>query len=133
MNNRKAITRSQLESWGITKLFRMGDWWYMERKFTRKGKEYTILKQETTMRKKYVYVPTVTKRVFTLSVNGEHKSIQINRLLYAWFLGDVPEGMEVIGDPDNYRSLKLITVKENKSKLWTYLRNLLHTEDMPSN
>lgn len=133
MNNRKAITRLQLESWGIVDLFQDDDGkWVMLRKFVRKGRNYFIHKKETTMTKKYVYSPSVTKRVFTLSVNGEHKSIQLNRLLYAWFIGKVPEGWEVTGNPDNL-DLKLISVKENKRKLWTYIRNLLHTEDMSSN
>lgn len=132
MNNRKAITRKELESWGIIKLFYVNDSWHMRRQFIRKGKTYEVVKKETTMNKKYVYAPPEVRRVFTLSVNGQHKSIQLNRILYAWFIGDIPEGMEVKGDPENYRGLELISVKENNRLRWTYLRNCKNTEGMSS-
>ena len=130
MNNRKAITRKELESWGIIKLFFTNNCWHIRRQFIRKGRVYEVVKKETTMNKKYVYAPDEVRRVFTLSVGGQHKSIQLSRLLYAWFLGDIPEGMEVIGDPDNYRGLKLVTVKENNELKWTYLINCKNMEGM---
>ena len=140
MNNRIALSRRDLERMGIINVNYdcMLNKYYIIRHTKRKGINYEYIKYETRMKKVYKCVPPVIKRAFTFKYNGQSKSIQLGRLLYAWWVGDIPEGMEVAfkdGNTDNFTltNLELVTTKEQCRRRWTYLKDLRNMEKESNN
>ena len=62
--------------------------------------------------RKHTYAETKYYPVVNFSFNRKPISITLNRLLYAWFEGPIPEGLCVGPDYDNPGKLKLKTVEE---------------------
>lgn len=148
-----ALTREMLEDWGFTNItytplaegeqrkFNFDeklDWvvmrnWWNNSHTLKKEKRITITeavcKHKFTKPKKYLKI--------TFSVGSRVYTIPLARIIYAWFIGPVPEGY-VVDHIDNnayhnhWKNLQLLTIKQNNHKRFEdnkeFCRNQYETE-----
>ena len=120
------LTREMLKEWGITQI----DWcereqqWWVNRYWYRYGRS----KEKTNFRLKISkaigkrkYTKSKEYYVVVFSLNNKAKTIPLARVLYAWFVEDIPAGYDV--DHKNNDSLdnsldnlQLLTREQNIAK-----------------
>lgn len=120
----KALTKQDLLDWGIVDVKKEnGEWviyreWFFGGMVPRKVLR-TVKVSSTTLHHKYGRDKTYHIVVF--SVNRRPMTIPLQRLLYAWFIGDIPDKM-VVDHIDNnplnneLDNLQLLTVSDNLAK-----------------
>ena len=111
------LTKEMLLHWGIKDIKQLEDGtWLIKRIWYRSyhGKNSFVEKtiQVSQAPRKHTYADTKYYPVVNFSFNRKPISITLNRLLYAWFEGPIPEGLCVGPDYDNPGKLKLKTVEE---------------------
>lgn len=111
----KKLNREMLEAWGIKEIKQVSDGeWEIRRIWPKTNGTALVEKtiQVSQASRTHIYSPTYYQPIVSFSVKRDQKIITLNRLLYAWFVGEVPEGKAVGPDFDNPGHLKLKTYKE---------------------
>lgn len=121
----KGLTKKELIDVGITDVtydVMRGDWkvtryWYKGGSKSKTHKDIKI----TMACGKHKYRPDKYYPKVTFSTPGHMYNIPLSRLIYVWFVGDIPDGMVVDHvDNDSYNNmptnLQLLTVGENLEK-----------------
>ena len=136
------LTRDMLEEWGFTKVDYLADYpaiakrvrgedndyaeWWIDRYWYVGGgrkKEHKRVKVTCAVCK-HKYGATQYYPKVTFSADGKSYSISLSRFLYAWFYGEVEEGM-VVDHIDNntfnnsLNNLQVLTYEENLAKRFT--------------
>lgn len=109
------LNKQMLEDWGIKEITQIDDGvWEIKRVWPQTNSKKLVEKtiQVSQAPRYHIYSPTYYRPIVSFSVKRSQKIITLNRLLYAWFIGEVPEGLCVGPDYDNPGHLKLKTYKE---------------------
>lgn len=118
------LTRTDLENWGISVtanddgtyvIYRTG------RKYGRSKEIVTRPIKQIAITKTHKYGKTKTYMGVEFSLNNKAKTIVLSRLVYAYFIGDIPANMDVDHiDNDSLNNklsnLRLLTRKQNLAK-----------------
>ena len=121
----KTVTRQMLEELGIYHVYwdvEKGEWW-IDRywyKNNSKTKIHTRV-NVTDAICKHKYAPEKRYPKITLSSKNKSYTFTLARFIYAWFYGEVPEGMVIDhynNDPYDNRieNLQPLTIEENLAK-----------------
>ena len=120
----KALNKKILIEVGITNIIKKQDQWLVFRYWYDGNKKTKTFKQLkiTNATRKHVYRPNkkYPKVSFTARSYGKF-NIPLSRLLYAWFVGEIPDGYvvdHIDNDPYNndIDNLQILTIEENLAK-----------------
>ena len=119
------ITKAMLEEWGIQSVTWDDslDNWRIERLWNKnksKKKVLSIVKIGTAVCK-HQYAQDKTYPIVSFSAHGNPQCFPLSRFIYAWFNGEVPEGMvvdHIDNNPFNNRieNLQILTPEDNLKK-----------------
>lgn len=128
----KQLTREMLKEWGITNIYYLPEYgicegdnsdWYIDRywyKNNSKEKQHIRLKVCNAVCK-HKYTKDKSYPIVTFSYKREVICLPLSRIIYAWFNGEVTEGL-VVDHIDNNpynnfpTNLQLLTQEENLKK-----------------
>ena len=120
----KALTKQFLEEAGFKDVFQHNGEWIIRRywyKNNKKEKCWSTIKISEAVRH-HKYRPDKTYPKVNFSVRGKGIfSITLNRFLYVWFKGDIPEGYVIDhknNDPfdNDPKNLNCMTIEDNLNK-----------------
>ena len=121
----RQLTKQMLKDLGIFEIcwdYTVDEWWIQS---------YTKVKDQEYLKHSHIPITIAVKRhprgkdkyykIVVIYHEGKYYTYQLGRLIYAWFFGEVPEGMSVDhidNDPMNNRleNLQLLTPAQNLRK-----------------
>ena len=109
------LNKQMLYDWGIREINQLENGqWEIKRLWNKTNSPKVEIKTICVSQapRAHIYSPTYYQPIVSFSVKRKQKIITLNRLLYAWFVGEIPEGKAVGPDYDNPGHLKLKTYKE---------------------
>ena len=119
------LTSEMLKEWGIVNITwdEVTNNWKIERywhKTSSKEMSISVMKIQKAVCK-HKYTADKEYPIVGFSAENKHHCIPLARLIYAWFYGEVPEGMEIDhidNDPfnNNIDNLQIVSVEENLKK-----------------
>lgn len=133
----KALTKEMLLEWGINSINwseELDTWiidrlWYKNKSKDKRHINIKICKAVC----KHKYTKDKSYPIVTFSYINEVKCIPLARLIYAWFVNDIEDGMvidHIDNDPFNNRveNLQKLTPEENLKKRFEDNPNALHNQ-----
>ena len=119
----KGLTKQDLINWGIS-VEKSDDGYIIKRTGILNGFKKDLITRECTLHNfvgKHHYGQDKSYKGIAISVNGKPKVILVSRLLYVWFIEDIPDGYDVDHIDNNpfnnsLSNLQLLTRAENIAK-----------------